>query len=123
MAPPLNLKKNKKKHTNDILQHSQPTTALRVCACVSVILSCYTSRAEDVPYRANIRESELPGRTQEVSPLREDCLQRAEPLLRALSREIRVQPLHGRLYPQRYPADALPFQTPGTERVKMVARH
>lgn len=87
-----------------------------VCVCT---LFC---RAQDVPYRADIRESELAGRTQTVSAVREDRVQRAQPLLRALSGKVCVQSVHGRVHPQRYALDALPLQTPGAKRVKMMAK-
>lgn len=95
---------------------------LPASACMCVCNPPVFCRAQDVPYRADIRESELAGRTQTVPAVREDRVQRAQPLLRALSGQVRVQSVHGRVHPQRYALDALPLQAPGAERVKMMAK-
>lgn len=72
-----------------------------------------TIRAENVAHNAAVREGERLRRAPSVSAVRQDRLQRAQPLLRALSRQVHVPLLHGRVHAQRHAADARALQASG----------
>lgn len=64
-------------------------------------------------HRAAVRQGERLRRAPPVSAVQQDRLQRAQPLLRALSRQVHVPLLHGRVHAQRHTADACALQASG----------
>lgn len=71
-------------------------------------------RVENMAYRPTVRESEQLRRASSVSSLRQDRVQRTQPLLRALSRQVLLPKLFSCLHAQRYLADACARQASGT---------